>query len=409
MSRRAQDSWRPRRGRDSPPPPPPPHVAADMYHFGGSSQGRHDFSFRSKIAQRDLLTRIPDMTEPQNFVPDMRGHKFRDIDNMTDSEEEAMDESDDAEDRHKRRRLDDGSIDASRPKWSNPDPYTSLPPAPESIGKRVNVVKLIRRARNEELSSQTTMANEDDFISLENFADSDLAPPRNAPTGPKSEVLAQVNASAEKPQSLGKRKRGDNYDSDTLLGNHHRGAEYHANGQVLAKWQSSSNVSSAPWLRPPNSTDSPIVALHKEILDFYSWVKPHEFEQIVREDLIQRLGQELRRWRPGQLRSFGSYAAGLYLPTGDMDLVYNVNGLVITSKRMYELGAFLDRNGLTAPGSVKIIAKAKVPIIKFVDYVTGLRVDLSFNNNTGIVAIDTFKKWQGMTALYFESQPLTLS
>lgn len=45
-------------------------------------------------------------------------------------------------------------------------------------------------------------------------------------------------------------------------------------------------------------------------------------------------------------------------------------------------------------GSVLLIPFAKVPIIKFVDEVSGLRVDLSFNNDTGVTANDTVQKWK---------------
>lgn len=41
-----------------------------------------------------------------------------------------------------------------------------------------------------------------------------------------------------------------------------------------------------------------------------------------------------------------------------------------------------------------MILHAKVPIIKFVERLTGLKIDLSFNNDSGIVANETFEKWK---------------
>lgn len=83
--------------------------------------------------------------------------------------------------------------------------------------------------------------------------------------------------------------------------------------------------------------------LHKEIIDFYEWVRPQEYEAEVRADVLQRLNLEFNRFEPGRLVAFGSYAAGLYLPTGDMDLVflqnkfkpgsYGPNGLPPTSTK----------------------------------------------------------------------------
>jgi non-canonical poly(A) RNA polymerase PAPD5/7 len=49
--------------------------------------------------------------------------------------------------------------------------------------------------------------------------------------------------------------------------------------------------------------------------------------------------------------------------------------------------------GVACIDGQEIISKAKVPIIKFVDRVTGLRVDISFENMSGVTAVSTFKEW----------------
>lgn len=146
--------------------------------------------------------------------------------------------------------------------------------------------------------------------------------------------------------------------------------------------------------------------LHKEIIDFYEWVRPQEYEAEVRADALQRLNLEFNRFEPGRLVAFGSYAAGLYLPTGDMDLVflqnkfkpgsYGPNGLPPPPpKRMlYKFADIIRDNRLAQPGSLNMILHAKVPIIKFVERLTGLKIDLSFNNDSGIVANETFEKWK---------------
>ena len=400
MSRTDRNQYRPRYDRAS-PPPPPPRVGKDMYQFGGGPRARSDFSFRPRISERKLLTRFPDPAEVPVLGANHAGHKFKDVGELTDSDEEPMDEDteNEEESRYKRRKLENGtSLAKSTSKWSNPDPYTSLPPASEASGKRVDVVKLIRKARNDATSAQSIAAEQDDFISFDDFVDySTFSAPSNAPAGPKADLFSRIDPSDSVEQTLGKRKRRDDHESTRLMGAPNR-AQFHANGMVLAAWRPSSSVSSTPWLQTVREADLPVNALHKEILDFYAWVKPREFEHTVREDLIRRLSKELNRSRSGQLQSFGSYAAGLYLPTGDMDLVYNLSGGVPISKhKMYDIGSFIsNRTDLAEPGSLVVIAKAKVPIIKYVDALTGIKVDLSFNNNTGIVAIDTFNKWQAM-------------
>ena len=142
------------------------------------------------------------------------------------------------------------------------------------------------------------------------------------------------------------------------------------------------------------------------MIDFYEWVKPQEYEREVRADVLQRLSFAFNRIEPGELKAFGSYAAGLYLPVGDMDLVYftrsfrpgNVgkNGIAFKPpKRLLDRFASLLRNqNIARPGSVVVIPFAKVPIVKFIEARSGLRVDLSFDNDSGVIANETFQTWK---------------
>jgi non-canonical poly(A) RNA polymerase PAPD5/7 len=72
---------------------------------------------------------------------------------------------------------------------------------------------------------------------------------------------------------------------------------------------------------------------------------------------------------------------------------------------LYFIHSVLDREGIAVPGSLQPIAKAKVPIIKFVDALTGLKVDLSFNNDTGVVANDNFHDWK----VQYPAMPILVS
>ena len=144
-------------------------------------------------------------------------------------------------------------------------------------------------------------------------------------------------------------------------------------------------------------------SLHKEICDFYNFVKPRSFEQVVREDLLVRLQDAVSNWKSGcEVHCFGSFAAGLYLPNADMDVVAVSRefremfqpSICRTSNTMYKLARYLQDKGIADPSSVEVISKAKVPLIKFVDRKTQLNVDMSFENNTGLVANQTFQKWK---------------
>jgi non-canonical poly(A) RNA polymerase PAPD5/7 len=145
--------------------------------------------------------------------------------------------------------------------------------------------------------------------------------------------------------------------------------------------------------------------LHKEIIDFHEWVKPKDYERAVRQEVFDRLRKILRRFKPGgELCAFGSFAVGLYLPTGDMDLVYLTSQHRPGTMSKQRSGAlvmsfarYIRQMGIA--DSVVAIAKSKVPIVKFVDRISGIKIDLSFDNDTGIAAVRTFDKWKAEYAI----------
>lgn len=144
---------------------------------------------RHQDAGKDLNEQLLGMT-----VGQAGARKFMPAEDVSDSDEEQMDESDsdmshsdtsnaaivdgqEIEDRiepsAKRRALNTRSHNAqdgaSEPKWSNPDPYTVLPPIDDSQRKRKDVVKLIRKARKEAevtAAERNQVAANDDFISF---------------------------------------------------------------------------------------------------------------------------------------------------------------------------------------------------------------------------------------------------
>ena len=112
----------------------------------------------------------------------------------------------------------------------------------------------------------------------------------------------------------------------------------------------------------------------------------------------------IRSWSKDEceVHCFGSFAAGLYLPNADMDVVvvsqrFWSNGfpdICRNFSQMTRLARYLENKGIADPSSVEIIAKAKVPLVKFIDRITNLRVDMSFENDTGLIANNTFQTWK---------------
>ena len=155
-------------------------------------------SDRPLLRQRNEtgLEELLGMTEEQASV-----RRYLPAEDVSDSDEESMEESNsDAEQNgdasleppKKRRNLGsskrNGTDGASEPKWSNPDPYTVLPPVEEEARKRKDVVKLIRKSdlhTTAKASQNNQVAANDDFISF-GFEDDkasirDEGPPGSSP------------------------------------------------------------------------------------------------------------------------------------------------------------------------------------------------------------------------------------
>ncbi|KAL8821433.1 MAG: hypothetical protein Q9223_000536 [Gallowayella weberi] len=362
----------------------------------------------------------------------------------------------------------DSKQEASVPQWSNPDPYTVLPPVDEAQRKRKDVVKIIRKARivaEKETTIENQVAANDDFISLGNIPDEerrsssptesdqgpelptgprsfshlsslhgphhsrapgtselrqpikDLGPPPGLTNGSRAEREPAVRRREfypEQAEALGNRKRThDDEIKGEAIKMSVRGRKPPASGSLLRDWKPLQNVNPTPWIVDDHRATANAGfrhfhlahrgRLHKEVCDFYEFVRPQRFEQVIREDLLQRLQKVVAHQLPGcNVHCFGSFAAAMYLPNADMDLVVISQTFKTTGRRavgqsadeMYSLAKYLQTIGLASIGSVEVIPKAKVPLVKFVDLLTGIRVDISFDNETGLIANDTFNVWK---------------
>ena len=129
---------------------------------------------------------------------------------------------------------------------------------------------------------------------------------------------------------------------------------------------------------------------------------------------MTRLQQVVSNYIPnGTVYSFGSFAAGLYLPNADMDVVVisdsfrsSAQRVICQSKKqLFRFGDIIRFSGLAQQGTVEVIAGAKVPIVKFIDRTTAIKVDVSFENDTGVIANDTFALWKKQ----FPAMPLLVT
>ncbi|KAB5566148.1 hypothetical protein GE09DRAFT_1105699 [Coniochaeta sp. 2T2.1] len=461
----------------------------------GGRGGRGGF-VRFKAAERELLNPVHSNGPEQIFFDADAGATYRPVEELSDSDEAEMEISegegggDSQEPSHKRARFgaQKSALEDSVPKWSNPDPYTALPP-PDAAGKqRKDVVQLIRKARVETKESKASIpAEAADFIPCD-FDDSDddddieiigdravsaeievIGERRitrddapgvaGAPTGPRSVQASSqdaqqgsttVHASVPEPEktaasqlangnslppkppvqnvvvdikpavslsqpitsttndssnALGSRKR--TYDDEIKLPAHatlKRVNMKPGRGKIVSEWRVVGGENPCPWIVADHSGSSanPGILLHKEIVDFYEHIRPQDFEERIRGELVQQLKTLCRDiYGDAEVYPFGSFPSGLYLPTGDMDLVLCSDSVMedglpkYTARNvLYRLRESLVNAKVASYNDVEVIGKARVPLVKFIDTRTGLKVDVSFENLTGLNAIKTFLHWR---------------
>ncbi|TFK36381.1 hypothetical protein BDQ12DRAFT_699647 [Crucibulum laeve] len=145
----------------------------------------------------------------------------------------------------------------------------------------------------------------------------------------------------------------------------------------------------APWVRSIDWDSCKNVAemLHREVEAFVNWISPSPVEDEIRGLIVSQVSNAVKKAFPdAQVLPFGSYQTKLYLPLGDIDLVILSDSMAYSDKVtvLHALANTLKRAGITH--NVTIIAKAKVPIVKFVTMHGRFNVDISINQANGIVS-----------------------
>ncbi|KAK8054592.1 hypothetical protein PG994_009659 [Apiospora phragmitis] len=483
----------------------PPAPRGPRYERGGRvgnyrGRGGYQKYAPKKAAERELLYQRHD-GNVEEMLGDANGRpSYRDVDELSDSDEAAMEISDDSdaepqEPVAKRARVSSAPTSAAEeaaPRWSNPDPYTALPPPDETARKKKDVVQLIRKARVEADSTKSTAPSEAaEFISCDfsdgedkkadagnnlaaqshladnhlgassssgptnvtstiaelhnmaphaNLAISSLPPHlrghpaiaqlpphlRNNPeaiaaavgygkqTQPKHDAIASAsqvgqtlprrNAQATPVDltpstALGSRKR--TFD-DRIKRPHaplKKVTKMRTSGDIISEYYPLPGQDACPWVEVDHSqTASMSVRLHKELVDFHEYVKPRDFEQRVREEVVNRLNHLVKfKWSDASIRAFGSFMSGLYLPTADMDLVICSQSFLKTGiakynskNKLFQMSRFLEGRQVAYMNEIEVVASAKVPLLKYCDNWTGLKID----KYDGIKAIKTFTDWK---------------
>ncbi|XP_056089792.1 terminal nucleotidyltransferase 4B isoform X1 [Rhinichthys klamathensis goyatoka] len=145
-----------------------------------------------------------------------------------------------------------------------------------------------------------------------------------------------------------------------------------------------------PW-KSRNYSDG-IVGLHEEIKDFYDYISPRPEEEHMRLEVVARIQRVIKDlWPNAEVEVFGSFSTGLYLPTSDIDLVVFGHWETLP---LWTLEEALRKRQVADENSVKVLDKATVPIIKLTDAHTEVKVDISFNVQSGVKAANLIKDFK---------------
>ncbi|KAF8024139.1 hypothetical protein BT93_F1363 [Corymbia citriodora subsp. variegata] len=156
------------------------------------------------------------------------------------------------------------------------------------------------------------------------------------------------------------------------------------------------------WFRGNSRFESPMLQLHKEIVDFCDFLSPTPEEQASRNEAIKSVFGVIKYiWPNCNVEVFGSFRTGLYLPTSDIDVVILDSGIRTPQLGLQALSRALSQKGVAK--NIQVIAKARVPIVKFVEKKSGVAFDISFDVDNGPKAAefikDAISKWPPMRPL----------
>ena len=142
--------------------------------------------------------------------------------------------------------------------------------------------------------------------------------------------------------------------------------------------------------------ESTLLALHEDILDFWQAFQPTTQEATARAGLLERVRALVADlWPEGEVKPFGSYATGLFLPSSDVDLVVLGLGLESKAERvagLRQIAQALRRETSWRADELEVVEKAKVPIVKFVDAESGVAVDICLETRDGLASSNLARK-----------------
>lgn len=198
---------------------------------------------------------------------------------------------------------------------------------------------------------------------------------RSGTNTPASSSRLPAPQSATSTGSRGKKRKLDDDERDTMT----------------KKERERAAARGTPWSDDVawDTANNAVHQLHREMMAFEKWLSPTAAEHRCRKMVIALIRNAIKsQWRDAEVHSFGSQDTELYLPQGDIDLVVVSTSMESRNREsvLRSMAACLRRNNLAT--EITVIARAKVPIIKFVCTHGRYRCDISVNQTNGLQAAD---------------------
>ncbi|EJS41828.1 trf4p [Saccharomyces arboricola H-6] len=164
---------------------------------------------------------------------------------------------------------------------------------------------------------------------------------------------------------------------------------------ILEKKQKEILNTDYPWILNHDHSKQKEISdwLTFEIKDFVAYISPSREEIEVRNQTISMIREAVKQlWPDADLHVFGSYSTDLYLPGSDIDCVITSElGGKESRNNLFSLASHLKKKNLAT--EIEVVAKARVPIIKFVEPNSGIHIDVSFERTNGLEAAKLIREW----------------
>lgn len=141
-------------------------------------------------------------------------------------------------------------------------------------------------------------------------------------------------------------------------------------------------VDSFRWTHARKQIRSPLLLLHHEISNFCHFLLPTSEEQASRTAAVARVSEVIKSiWPSCQVKVFGSFETGLYLPSSDIDVVILNSDVQVPQNGLQALAKALSQRSVGH--KMQVIGKARVPIVKFIEKESNVAFDVSFDVQNG--------------------------